>query len=52
MTTRKVLFVLSLALFINPTLHCMEDKDTENSKNVVAYNFHVSYLSSAIIMGH
>ena len=37
MATRKIFFVLSLALLINPALHCMEDmenKDTENSNNI------------------
>ncbi len=27
MATKKVLFALSLALFINPALHCMENTD-------------------------
>ena len=38
MATRKILFVLSLALFINPALHCMdnmENEDTENSNKEV-----------------
>jgi len=29
MATRKILFVLSLSLLINPALHCMEDTDDE-----------------------
>ncbi len=53
MATRKVLFVLSLALLINPTLHCMdniENEDTENSNKVIVA-LAIGWLSFAAAKG-
>jgi len=47
MATRKVLFVLSLALLINPALHCMEDTENSN-KELTALGFGLLSLTAAI----
>lgn len=56
MATRKILFVLSLALFINSALHCMdnmENEDTENSnKELTALGFGLLSLTAAIYISN
>ena len=56
MATRKILFVLSLALFINPALHCMdnmENEDTENSnKKLTELGFGLLSLTAAIYISN
>ncbi len=53
MATRKVLFALSLALLINPALHCMKDEDTENSnKEFTALGFGLLSLTAAIYISN